>query len=52
MHVTVIGGGLAGMIAALRLAERGFAVDLYESSNRLGGKAGANRHGPDVDEHG
>ncbi|MBM3795441.1 MAG: FAD-binding protein [Acidobacteria bacterium] len=52
MHVTVIGGGLAGMIAALRLAERGFAVDLYESTSRLGGKAGCNQHGSDFDEHG
>lgn len=29
-HVTVIGGGLAGSEAAWQLAERGFAVTLYE----------------------
>ena len=52
MHVTVIGGGLAGMMAALRLAERGFDVDLYEADTRLGGKAGAVKHGADFDEHG
>ena len=52
MRVTVVGGGLAGMIAALRLAERGFSVDLFEASDRLGGKAGATRHGDDFDEHG
>lgn len=52
MHVTVVGGGLAGMIAALRLAERGFSVDLYEASHRLGGKAGADKNGADYDEHG
>jgi uncharacterized protein with NAD-binding domain and iron-sulfur cluster len=48
MRLTVIGGGLAGMIAALRLAERGFSIDLYEASDRLG----ATRHGSDFDEHG
>ena len=52
MRVTVIGGGLAGMVAALRLAERGFSIDLYEATDRLGGKAGATRHGDDFDEHG
>lgn len=44
-HVTIVGGGLAGMVAALRLLERGCAVSLYESSHRLGGKAGANQNG-------
>lgn len=29
-HVQIIGGGLAGCEAAWQLAERGFAVDLYE----------------------
>ena len=50
--VTVVGGGLAGMAAALRLLERGCRVSLYESSDRLGGKAGANQNGPHFDEHG
>ena len=36
-RVAVVGGGLAGMTAALRLAERGFAVTLYEAKDRLGG---------------
>lgn len=36
---------MAGMVAALRLLERGCAVSLYESSHRLGGKAGANQNG-------
>lgn len=39
----MVGGGLAGMSAALRLAERGLRVTLYEGSERLGGKAGARR---------
>ncbi len=50
--VTVIGGGLAGMVAALRLAQRGESVELYELSDRLGGKAGANKFGDEYDEHG
>jgi hypothetical protein len=35
--VTVAGGGLAGITAALRLAERGYAVTLYEAKPMLGG---------------
>lgn len=35
--VAVIGGGPAGMEAALRLDKRGFQVTLIERSNRLGG---------------
>lgn len=50
--ITIVGGGLAGMVAAWRLAERGCQVSLYEASDRLGGKAGANQHGDDFDEHG
>lgn len=38
--VAVIGGGLAGLSAALRLASRGVEVTLYEQASRLGGKAG------------
>ena len=50
--VTIIGGGLAGMAAALRLLERGFSVQIFESTDRLGGKAGADKFGDDWDEHG
>ncbi len=35
--VTVIGGGIAGMVVARRLAMAGRAVTLVEASNRLGG---------------
>ena len=37
--VAVLGGGVAGLSAAHELVERGFAVTVYESSARFGGKA-------------
>ena len=36
--VTIIGAGVAGMSAALRLAERGYKVTIYEQSPYVGGK--------------
>ena len=36
--VVVIGGGLAGMAAAARLAKSGFPVELHEGTDRLGGR--------------
>ena len=38
-QVTVIGGGLAGLIAASEAAERGASVRLLEAWSRLGGRA-------------
>jgi uncharacterized protein with NAD-binding domain and iron-sulfur cluster len=38
-RVAVLGGGVAGLTAAHELAERGFAVSVYEARDRLGGKA-------------
>ncbi len=37
--VVVVGGGLAGIAAALRLADRGYTVTLVETRKRLGGRA-------------
>lgn len=37
--VAVIGGGFAGLSAAVRLAENGFKVHLFEASPKLGGRA-------------
>jgi uncharacterized protein with NAD-binding domain and iron-sulfur cluster len=52
-EVTVVGGGLAGMVTALRLLQWGYEVSLYdESETRLGGKAGAKRNGEDYNDHG
>lgn len=38
-HITVIGGGLAGLTAAIACAERGAAVRLHEAHATLGGRA-------------
>lgn len=37
--VSVIGGGLSGLIAAATLAEKGLSVDLFERAEALGGRA-------------
>lgn len=39
MHVIVIGGGFAGIAAAMRLAEHGVRVTLLEARETLGGRA-------------
>ncbi|MGF1579415.1 MAG: FAD-dependent oxidoreductase, partial [Gemmataceae bacterium] len=41
--VVIIGGGLAGLAAAVALAPRGYQVTLLESRNRLGGRASSFR---------
>lgn len=45
--VSVIGAGFAGLTVSLRLAQKGFQVDLYESSSRVGGLLGT-----DITSHG
>ena len=37
-RVAVVGGGIAGLTAALRLAEYGYQVDVYEVAPALGGR--------------
>ncbi len=37
-QIAVIGAGLAGLSAAYRLSQQGFAVDVYEARNRIGGR--------------
>ncbi|MFA7236057.1 MAG: hydroxysqualene dehydroxylase HpnE [Phycisphaeraceae bacterium] len=39
--VIVLGGGVAGIAAAVRLAQRGVKVTLIETRKRLGGRAGS-----------
>jgi hypothetical protein len=43
IRVAVAGGGVAGITAALRLAQRGYQVTLYEEKPWLGGNAGSHR---------
>lgn len=45
----VVGGGLAGLAAAVGLAGHGFRVTVLESRNRLGGRAGSFRD-PQTDQ--
>lgn len=40
-RVAVIGGGIGGLVAAIQLAHSGSRVDLYEQSDRAGGKCNA-----------
>lgn len=37
--IAVIGGGIGGLSAAIRLAHKGYDVELFEKNNSLGGKA-------------
>ena len=39
MDVAIIGGGYAGMAAAVALAARGLPVSVFESARQLGGRA-------------
>src|SRR5689334_19996450 len=37
-RIVVVGGGLAGLTAAYRLKQAGYAAQLFEASDRLGGR--------------
>ena len=39
--VAIVGGGLAGLAAAVKLCESGFHVELFEARRKLGGRAGS-----------
>lgn len=49
--VSVIGAGFAGLTVSLRLAQKGFSVDLYEKSSRVGGLLGTDRTEHGIAEH-
>ena len=38
MKVSIIGSGVSGICAAIRLRSKGFAVDVYEKNKTPGGK--------------
>jgi squalene-associated FAD-dependent desaturase len=40
-RLAIVGGGLAGLSAAVAAVERGFQVELFEQARRLGGRAGS-----------
>lgn len=44
-RVAVVGGGVAGMAAAVRMAVAGYRVDLFEAAPHLGGKLSEHRQG-------
>ncbi|HLX14274.1 MAG TPA: FAD-dependent oxidoreductase [Bradyrhizobium sp.] len=43
--MTVVGGGIAGLTAALRLVERGFDVEVFEKGPLMGGNLSGVKHG-------
>ena len=49
-HVIIIGGGLAGLSAAVRLAESGFRITLLERRPYLGGRASSYPVSPSSEE--
>jgi len=51
--VAIIGGGLAGLAAAVALADRGWQIELWEARRRLGGRAGSFRdpHSGELVDH-
>ncbi len=40
MHVSIIGGGITGLVIGYRLSHQGFKIDLFEAEDELGGLAG------------
>jgi oxygen-dependent protoporphyrinogen oxidase len=52
VRVGIVGGGLAGLVVALRRARAGDEVVLFEASDRLGGQIHSERAGGVVVEHG
>ena len=43
-HIAIIGGGIAGISAALTLQERGYKYTIFEKENKLGGHAFAQEY--------
>ncbi|MDX1993822.1 MAG: FAD-dependent oxidoreductase [bacterium] len=50
--VMIIGAGLAGLMAANRLTERGISVTVLDKSSSVGGRMATRRIGPGLADHG
>lgn len=50
-EATIIGGGIAGMLAAYRLGQWGYEVELHEKGPWLGGLLGTTHHSYGMVEH-
>ena len=48
-HITVLGAGIAGLVAAYELEKMGHTVDIMEASNRIGGRVWTHRFGTEKD---
>ncbi|MBV6621389.1 MAG: FAD-dependent oxidoreductase [Rivularia sp. (in: Bacteria)] len=48
-HITVLGAGVAGLVAAYELEKMGHTVDIMEASNRIGGRVWTHRFGSESD---
>jgi monoamine oxidase len=44
-QIAIVGGGIAGLTAALTLADKGYAATVYEASTRVGGRMHSDRSG-------
>ncbi len=44
-RTAIIGSGIGGIASAIRLAAKGYAVDVFEQAERPGGKLAERRHG-------
>jgi monoamine oxidase len=47
-RVAIVGGGIAGLVAAWELEQRGISVHLFEMSDRLGGRIATAQYGPGI----
>ncbi len=44
-RIAIVGGGIAGLTAALRLQDKGIGATVYEASDRIGGRMHSDRSG-------
>ena len=44
-RIAIVGGGIAGLSAALRLQDKGIGATVYEASDRIGGRMHSDRSG-------